>query len=135
MDYKKLIEYVESIVVDNDMVKLLFDFVITFDNYNQKKYRDVIENIVIEKNSLGEISFKIIGFNRLCFDSDEGEGFINKFVFSNKENKLMIELWTGEWINIDIKDILSFNITHRIVEVGGVKTANDFDVIFEVIKK
>ena len=129
MDYKKLIDYVNSINVSNDMIKLLFEFMITFDNYNHKY--NVIENIVIEKNSLNEFSFKIKGFNHLYFDCGSSKGLVYKFVFSNKENKLIVELYHNEYFGIDIKDILSFNIIHHIRYIGNPYN----DVTFEILEK
>ena len=130
MDYNKLVGYVNMMNVSDDMIKLLFDFMITFDNYNDK--HNVIENIVITGGSLTNlISFKIIGFNHLYFDCGNKKGLVKGFDFNCEENTLDVELYYNEYITIDIKDILGFNIIHHVRYMGNPYN----DVTFEILEK
>ena len=112
MDYKELLFRIKN-VTDNHMIRLLFDFSICFDKYNDKY--NVVKDIVIGGDRLSnQICFKVKGFNRIYYCENYIHKSVKEFWFLCDKNKFMIDLHNDENIIVDIEDIKGFNIIHHI---------------------
>ena len=128
MDYANLMDRIKILnITDNHIIRLLFDFSIAFDKYNDK-YK-VVKDIIMGGYDLDkQICFKVKGFNHIYYNDNYVHKLIKKFWFLCEEKKFIIELYNDEDIIMDIEKIKGFNIIHHIRYIG-----NPYDdITFEI---